>query len=48
MMTIGTHPEYRNRGYAHMLMQYVIDEMIKDDMHIFIMIIPAKQLISIH
>ena len=35
IMTIGTHPEHRNRGYAHILMQYVIDEMLKDDMHIF-------------
>ncbi|QSX05926.1 GNAT family N-acetyltransferase [Sedimentibacter sp. zth1] len=35
IMTIGTHPDYRNKGYAHMLMQYIIDEMLKDDMHIF-------------
>ena len=35
IMTIGTHPEHRTRGYAHILMQYIIDEMLKDDMHIF-------------
>lgn len=35
IMTIGTHPEHRNMGYAHILMQYVIDEMLKDNMHIF-------------
>ncbi len=35
IMTIGTHPNYRNRGYAHLLMQYVIDEMLEDNMHIF-------------
>lgn len=35
IMSIGTHPEHRNKGYAHLLMQYVIDEMLKDDMHIF-------------
>lgn len=35
IMTIGTHPEHRKKGYAHTLMQYVIDEMLKDDMHIF-------------
>lgn len=35
IMNIGTHPDYRNKGYAHMLMEYVIDEMLKDDMHIF-------------
>lgn len=35
IMTIGTHPEQRNKGYAHILMQYIIDEMLKDDMHIF-------------
>ena len=35
IMTIGTHPNYRNRGYAHLLMQYVIDEMREDNMHIF-------------
>lgn len=35
IMTIGTHPDHRNKGYAHMLMQYIIDEMLKDDMHIF-------------
>lgn len=35
IMSIGTHPDYRNKGYAHMLMQYIIDEMLKDDMHIF-------------
>jgi ribosomal-protein-alanine N-acetyltransferase len=35
IMTIGTHPEHRSMGYAHILMQYTIDEMLKDDMHIF-------------
>lgn len=35
IMTIGTHPDQRNKGYAHTLMQYIIDEMLKDDMHIF-------------
>lgn len=35
IMTIGTHPEHRNKGYAHILMQYIIDQMLKDDMHIF-------------
>lgn len=35
IMTIGTHPEHRNKGYAHTLMQYIIDEMLKDDMRIF-------------
>ena len=35
IMSIGTHPDHRNKGYAHMLMQYTIDEMLKDDMHIF-------------
>ncbi|MDR7855536.1 N-acetyltransferase [Tissierella sp.] len=35
IMSIGTHPDHRNKGYAHILMQYVIDEMLKDDMHIF-------------
>ena len=34
-MTIGTHPDHRNKGYAHMLMQYTIDEMLKDNMRIF-------------
>ena len=31
IMCIGTHPDHRN----NMLMQYIIDEMLKDDMHIF-------------
>lgn len=35
IMTIGTHPDYRKQGYAHILMQYIIDEMLKDEMHIF-------------
>ena len=35
IMSIATHPDHRNKGYAHMLMQYIIDEMVKDDMHIF-------------
>lgn len=35
IMSIGTHPDHRKKGYAHMLMQYIIDEMLKDDMHIF-------------
>lgn len=35
IMTIGTHPEHRNKGYAHILMQYIIDEMLKEDIHIF-------------
>ncbi len=35
IMTIGTHPDHRNNGYAHLLMQHIIDESIKDDMHIF-------------
>lgn len=35
IMTVGTHPDHRNSGYAHILMQYIIDEMLKDDMHIF-------------
>ncbi len=35
IMTIGTHPDHRNKGYSHILMQYIIDEMLKDDMHIF-------------
>lgn len=33
IMSIGTHPDHRNKGYAHMLMQYIIDEMLKDDIH---------------
>lgn len=35
IMSIGTHPDHRNKGYAHMLMQHVINEMLEDDMHIF-------------
>ncbi|TFZ39147.1 GNAT family N-acetyltransferase [Soehngenia longivitae] len=35
IMTIGTDPEYRDKGYAHALMQHIIDESLKDDMHIF-------------
>lgn len=35
IMFIGTHPDHRNKGYAHILMQYTIDEMLKDGMHIF-------------
>lgn len=35
IMFIGTHPDHRNKGYARQLMQYTIDEMLKDDMHIF-------------
>ncbi len=35
IMSIGTHPDHRNIGYSHILMQYIIDEMLKDDMHIF-------------
>lgn len=35
IMSIGTHPDHRNKGYAKILMQHVIDEMLKDDMHIF-------------
>ncbi len=35
IMSIGTHPAYRNKGYAHMIMQHTIDEMLKDDMRIF-------------
>lgn len=34
IITIGTHPGHRKKGYAHMLMQHTIDEMLKDDMHI--------------
>ena len=35
IMSIGTHPDHRNKGCSHLLMQYIIDEMLKDDMHIF-------------
>lgn len=35
IMNIGTHPDHRNKEYAHMLMQYIIGEMLKVDMHIF-------------
>ncbi|HOK62814.1 MAG TPA: GNAT family N-acetyltransferase [Soehngenia sp.] len=35
IMTIGTDPEFRNKGYAHILMQHIIDESLKDDMHLF-------------
>ena len=35
IMSIGTHPDHRNKGYSHILMQYIIDEMLEDDMHIF-------------
>lgn len=35
IMSIGTSPDHRNKGYAHTLMQYTIDEMLKDDMYIF-------------
>lgn len=35
IMTIGTHPDHRKKGYAHQLMQHVIDEMLKEDMRIF-------------
>ncbi len=35
IMSLGTHPDYRNRGYAHKIMQYTIDEMLKDGMRIF-------------
>lgn len=35
IMSIGTYPDHRNKGYAHMLMKYTIDEVVKDDMHIF-------------
>ena len=35
IMSIGTHPDHRNKGYAHMLMEHTIDKMLKDDMHIF-------------
>lgn len=34
-MIIGTHFQYRNRGYAYTLIQYVIDKMLEEDMHIF-------------
>ncbi len=34
-MTIVTYPDHRNKGYAHMIMQYTIDEMLKDNMRIF-------------
>ena len=32
IMTIGTHSEHRNKGYAHKLMQHAIDEMMKENM----------------
>ena len=35
IMTIGTHPDHRNKGYAHILMKYIIDKVLEDDMHIF-------------
>ena len=35
IMSICTHPDHRNKGYGKKLMQYVIDEMLKDDMHVF-------------
>lgn len=35
IMTIGTHSEHRNKGYAHKLMQHAIDEMMKDNMFLF-------------
>lgn len=34
-MCLATHADHRSKGYAHMLMQYIIDEMLKEDMHIF-------------
>ena len=35
IMTIATHPDHRNKGYGHRIMQHTIDEMLKDDMRIF-------------
>ena len=35
IMTIGTLSEHRQKGYAHKLMQHVIDEMQKEDMFKF-------------
>ena len=35
IMTIGTHSEHRNKGYAHKLMQHAIDEMMKENMFLF-------------
>lgn len=35
IMCLATHVDHRSKGYAHMLMQYIIDEMLKEDMHIF-------------
>lgn len=35
IMTIGTDPNHRNNGYAHMLMKHMIDEMVKDEMYKF-------------
>lgn len=35
IMSIGNHPDHRNKEYTYMLMQYIIGEMLKVDMHIF-------------
>lgn len=35
IMTIATHPDHRGKGHAHRLMQYIIDEMLKEDMRKF-------------
>lgn len=35
IMTIATHPDQRGKGHAHRLMQYIINEMLKEDMRKF-------------
>ena len=33
LMTISTHPDHRERGYGHRLIQHMIDEAKKDGIH---------------
>lgn len=35
IMTLGTHPDYRKKGYGHKLMSYVIENMMKEEMYKF-------------
>ena len=35
IISIGVHPDHRNKGYAHDLMQYTIKSMNDDNMYIF-------------
>ena len=35
IMTLGTHPNYRGKGYAQTLMEHMVRQMTKEEMYVY-------------